>query len=183
MAEGRKTRKKNETNLKSSVSGMHIYKDERQRPVYYDIFSKTGYILANNEARYKQFSMRFMMGIIGFVLMMLFNMPLWVDIVVGLGVYGFMEYKFRKFLKTLVHVENFKCDEKMKSQQSIKTLDTNKVVIKMVLLIALSVLIIINAQNEGYKGWLLYLNYLISVLTFIFALYHAKELISRKQNS
>lgn len=183
MAEGRKTRKAQEENLKGSISGLHIYKDERNRPVYYDVFSKTGYILSNNEARYKQYSMRFMMGIIGFILMMLFNMPILVDFAVGIAVYIFMEVKFRKFLKTLVRIENFKCDEKMKSQQSIKTLDTNKVVIKMILLIALSVLIIINAQNEGYTGWLLYLNYVISILSFIFALYHAKELISRKQNS
>lgn len=183
MAEGRKTRKTKETDLTNNVSGMHIYKDERGRAVYYDVFSKTGYILANNEARYKQFSMRFMMGIIGFVLMMLFNMPIFVDVIVGLGVYGFMEYKFRQFLKTLVHVENFKCDEKMKSQQSIKTLETNKVIIKMVLLIALSILIVINAQNEQYTGWLLYLNYVISILSILFALYHAKELISRKQHS
>ena len=181
MAEGRKTRKTKETDLTNTVSGMHIYKDERGRPVYYDVFSKSGYILTNNEDRYKQYSMRFMMGVIGFVLMMLFNMPVIVDIVVGLGVYGFMEYKFRQFLKTLVHVENFKCNEKMKSQQSIKTLDTNKVIIKMILLIALSILIVINAQNEQYTGWLLYLNYMISVLSILFALYHAKELISRKQ--
>ena len=68
----------------------------------------------------------------------------------------------------------------MKSEASIKTLETNKVILKMVLLIALSVLIILNALNERYTGWMLYLNYVISALTFIFALYHAKELISRK---
>ena len=70
----------------------------------------------------------------------------------------------------------------MKSEASIKTLDTNKVILKMVLLLALAVLIIINAYNEHYTGWMLTLNYVISALTFIFALYHAKELISRKSN-
>lgn len=68
----------------------------------------------------------------------------------------------------------------MKSEASIKTLETNKVILKMVLLIALSVLIVLNALNERYTGWMLYLNYVISVLALIFALYHAKELISRK---
>ena len=52
MAEGRKTRKKQETDLKGNVSGWHVYKDDRGRAVYYDVFSKTGYILANNEERY-----------------------------------------------------------------------------------------------------------------------------------
>ena len=46
MAEGRKTRKKQETDLKGNVSGWHVYKDDRGRAVYYDVFSKTGYILA-----------------------------------------------------------------------------------------------------------------------------------------
>lgn len=182
MAEGRKTRQKQQADLKGSVSSWHVYMDERGRAVYYDVFSKTGYILANNEQRYKQFSMRFVMGLIGFILMLMFDMPIWLCVLVGVAVYGFMEFKFRQFLKSLVRIENFKCDEKMKSEASIKTLDTNKVLLKTVLLLALSILIIINAKNENYQGWMLYLNYVISVLTLIFALYHVKELISRKNN-
>ena len=182
MAEGRKTRQKQQADLKGSVSGWHVYMDERGRAVYYDVFSKTGYILANNEQRYKQFSMRFVMGAIGFILMLMFDMPIWLCVLAGVAVYGFMEFKFRQFLKSLVRIENFKCDEKMKSEASIKTLDTNKVLLKTVLLLALSILIIINAKNENYQGWMLYLNYVISVLTLIFALYHVKELISRKNN-
>ena len=180
MAQGRKTRQKQQTDLKGSVSGWHVYKDDRGRAVYYDVFSKTGYILANNEERYKQFSMRFVMGLIGFILILMFNMPIWLCALVGVGVYAFLEFRFRKFLATLPRIENFKCNEKMKSEASIKTLETNKVILKMVLLIALSVLIILNALNERYTGWMLYLNYVISALTLIFALYHAKELISRK---
>ena len=182
MAEGRKTRKKQETDLKGNVSGWHVYKDERGRAVYYDVFSKTGYILANNEQRYKQFSMRFVMGAIAFILILMFNMPIWVCLLAGVAVYAFLEFKFRQFLKTLVRVENFKCNEKMKSEASIKTLETNKVILKMALLFALAILIIINAKNENYQGWMLYLNYVISTLTFVFALYHVKELISRKNN-
>ena len=130
MAEGRKTRKKQETDLKGNVSGWHVYKDERGRAVYYDVFSKTGYILANNEDRYKQFSMRFVMGAIGFILMLMFNMPIWLCILAGVAVYGFLEFRFRRFLKNLVRIENFKCNEKMKSESSIKTLDTNKIILK-----------------------------------------------------
>jgi uncharacterized membrane protein len=174
MAQGRKTRQKQQTDLKGNVSGWHVYKDERGRAVYYDIFSKTGYILANNEERYKQFSMRFVMGLIGFILILMFNMPIWLCVLAGVGVYAFLEFRFRKFLATLPRIE------KMKSEASIKTLETNKVILKMVLLIALSVLIVLNAQNERYTGWMLYLNYVISALALIFALYHAKELISRK---
>ena len=180
MAQGRKTRQKQQTDLNGNVSGWHVYKDDRGRAVYYDVFSKTGYILANNEERYKQFSMRFVMGLIGFILILMFNMPIWLCVLAGVGVYAFLEFRFRKFLATLPRIENFKCNEKMKSEASIKTLDTNKIILKMVLLLALAVLIIINAYNENYTGWMLTLNYVISALTFIFALYHAKELISRK---
>ena len=108
MAEGRKTRKKQETDLEGNVSGWHVYKDERGRAVYYDVFSKTGYILANNEDRYKQFSMRFVMGAIGFILMLMFDMPIWLCILAGVAVYGFLEFRFRRFLKNLTRVENFK---------------------------------------------------------------------------
>ena len=90
MAQGRKTRQKQQTDLKGNVSGWHVYKDERGRAVYYDVFSKTGYILANNEERYKQFSMRFVMGLIGFILILMFNMPIWLCVLAGVGVYAFL---------------------------------------------------------------------------------------------
>ncbi len=32
--------KKQQADLKGSVSGWHVYKDERGRAVYYDVFSK-----------------------------------------------------------------------------------------------------------------------------------------------
>lgn len=112
MAQGRKTRQKQQADLKGSVSGWHVYKDERGRAVYYDVFSKNGYILANNEDRYKQFSMRFVMGAIGFILMLMFDMPIWLCVLAGVGVYGFLEFRFRRFLKNLARVENFKCNEK-----------------------------------------------------------------------
>ena len=67
--------KKQQADLKGSVSGWHVYKDERGRAVYYDVFSKNGYILANNEDRYKQFSMRFVMGAIGFFFFFFFFFP------------------------------------------------------------------------------------------------------------
>ena len=41
MAQGRKTRQKQQTDLKGNVSGWHVYKDERGRAVYYDVFSET----------------------------------------------------------------------------------------------------------------------------------------------
>ena len=138
MAEGRKTRKKQETDLKGNVSGWHVYKDERGRAVYYDVFSKTGYILANNEDRYKQFSMRFVMGAIGFILMLMFDMPIWLCVLAGVAVYGFLEFRFRRFLKNLVRIENFKCNEKMKSEASIKTLDTNKIIFENGSIISIS---------------------------------------------
>ncbi len=176
MARKRKT---NQTQDRIGVSGLHIYLDDRGRSIYYDVFSKCGYVLANNEARYRQFSMRFILGLIGFILMLMFNMPYWLCILVGLLVYGFMEYKFRSFLKSLVKIENFKCTEKAKVSSTVKQMETNKIIIKFVCLLLFSGLIIVNANNEGYTGWLLYLNYLISVLAFVYALYHGKELLSR----
>lgn len=178
MAQRRKINQKQNV---VGVSGLHIYLDERGRSIYYDVFSKCGYVLANNEARYRQYSMRFILGIIGFMLMLMFNMPIWLCILVGVLVYAFMEYKFRSFLKTLVKIENFKCTEKAKVSSTVKQMETNKVIIKFVCLLLFSGLIIVNANNEGYTGWLLYLNYLISILAFVYALYHAKELLTRKK--
>lgn len=176
MARKRKT---NQTQNTIGVSGLHIYLDERGRAIYYDVFSKCGYVLTNNENRYRQYSMRFILGLIGFILTLMFNLPYWLCILVGILVYAFMEYKFRTFLKSLVKIENFKCNEKAKQTSTLKLMETNKIVIKFICLLLFSVLIIVNAKNEGYTGWLLYLNYAISVLGFVYALYHGKELLVR----
>jgi len=56
--------------------------------------------------------MRFVMGAIGFILMLMFDMPIWLCVLVGVAVYGFLEFRFRRFLKNLVRIENFKCNEK-----------------------------------------------------------------------
>lgn len=178
MAQGRKT---TQTNENVGVSGPHIYLDERGRCVYFDVFSKNGYILANNESKYKQLSMRFMLGLIALILMLMFNMPIWICILVGILVYGFMEYKFRRFLNTLTKIENFKCNEKAKSSGTIKSMDTNKVWVKFFCLVLFAVLIVVNAQNEGYSGMYLYLNYIVCALSVIYALYHLKEILSRKK--
>lgn len=172
-------RKQAQTQSNVSVSGMHIYLDERGRSIYYDVFSKCGYVLTNNENRYRQYSMRFILGLIGFILTLMFNLPYWLCILVGVLVYAFMEYKFRTFLKSLVKIENFKCDEKAKKTSTLKQMETNKIIIKFICLILFSILIIFNAKNEGYTGWLLYLNYAISVLSFAYALDHGKELFVR----
>ena len=37
--------------------------------------------------------------------MLMFDMPIWLCVLAGVAVYGFLEFRFRRFLKNLVRIE------------------------------------------------------------------------------
>ena len=55
------------------LAGMHIYKDDHNRYVYYNVFDHVGYIL-NDIPKYKTYSSRFIVGLIGGILAYSFDL-------------------------------------------------------------------------------------------------------------
>lgn len=153
------------------IGGMNVYFDSRQRPVYYDRFSKRAYLLKDVEKTYQLYSMRFFLGIAAIVIIYAFKLPLWLCVVLGIAVYAFMEFKFRRFLSNLTQMTNFVLEKKISKVDAERQKPLNKVILKIVLFILLATLLVINVKQQGYTGVVLYLNYAFAVASVFMALF------------
>lgn len=148
---------------KLKLGGIHIYEDNHGRAVYYDVFTKCGYVLDDREQAYRPYAMRFVIGIFAAILTYMFELPIWLCILLGVVAYGVMEVKFRKFLTTVPTMIDFKPTKRVGLVESAADDTKNRILLKLLLYFALAVLIILNAYQQKYTGFMLALNYVISV--------------------
>ena len=64
--------KQNRKKLAEELSGMHIYKDNHNRYVYYDIFTKNGYVISNVPS-YRNYANRFILAAVVGILVYTFD--------------------------------------------------------------------------------------------------------------
>lgn len=137
---------KNTNNNKNIVSGRNIYTDSHGRTVFYSSMRKQGFVVkAGTETAFKAFSNRFLVGFIAIVFLEIFFLHnLIFSIPAGIGVYAYMEYRWRKLLNSYTMIQDFKPDEHESSFQMIVNMDTGAIVLRSVLYIALSICLILN---------------------------------------
>lgn len=170
--------KKNE---KLKLGGMHIYVDQHGRAIYYDVLTKIGYVMDDYENAYRPYSMRFVIGIFAAVVIYMFEMPLWLCIVLGIAAYGFMEIKFRLFLRKLPQLLDFKPEKRASMVDTAANDDMKKLLTKLVLYILLAVLIVFNAYDQGYDGFMLAANWLIAAFGAYFTVIQVLALIKKRK--
>lgn len=163
----------------SKVSGINVFEDEKGRPYYVDRFTKRAYLLKDVERTYKFYSMRFFLGLMIAIIAYSFDIAMIYCILLGLAGYLFMEYRFRVFLSRLTKSENFKPKQKPGRVESEMQTDMQKVVIKFLLFIALGVLLIINAQQQNFTGFIQYANYAFVIFAFVMAVFEGYIVIKK----
>lgn len=168
------------SNDDEKIGGFSVYRDDKNRPIYYNRFNHNGYVLSDNSKSFKTFNSRFMLGFIAIIFGYIFNLPLWMSIILGIVVYLVMEFKFRKFLNTLPVIPNFQPKKRTSVVDSEAGLSTKKIITKIVLYFAISVLLIVNAYSSKYTGLILYLNYALSIITFITGIIEIRALIANR---
>lgn len=147
-------------------SGIHIYVDDKGRDVYYDVFTKRGYVIQEkNRASYAKFENRYLLCIILTILLVSITNNYVLSIIIGVAVAIVYEVAFRgTFLSTLVAINNFKPKEKYSIiDQIANSNQKSKTIIKAILYIALAILIVINAYRQALSTPLMILSYLVSV--------------------
>lgn len=164
-----------------SASGMNVYYDQRDQPVYYDRFTKKAYLLKDVEKTYQLYSMRFFLSFSAMVLIYAFSIPLWGCVLLGVAIYAFMEFKFRRFLSRLTQYRNFIPEQKVSRFDAESQAGFKKVLIKLILFLLLGVLLILNAYQEQYEGIVLYLHYLLAAFSFIMCIFECVVLIKMKK--
>lgn len=150
---------KNIASTTASVAGINIYKDSRNRTVYFDRLTKDGYVItAHNVNQYNFYSKRFLIPLIAFALLSTLNvggykLGFGKAALICLGIIIVMEYLFRfRFLKSLTTIPNFRPEKKKPYLQQIIDSNTNKFVIflKAILYLALGIIFIYYAYLSNY---------------------------------
>lgn len=155
--------KKHVTNL----AGSNLYLDIYGNTVYYNIYDKNGYIVSKEtEQKFRIFYYRYSIIVIALVLLGDYFKSLSNTLLVGGGAVILAELYFRLFfLKKLKSIKNFKRDKKVsKLEIIINTKEKEKIVMKAVAYVLLSVLISINAIQQNF-------NIIFMALSGVIALY------------
>ena len=157
------------------LGGLFIYQDPKKGCVYYDIFTKKGYIITNSEVKtYNIYSLSLPIGIMAAYVLTILGFEFWTSALVGLAVYVILKLIFRfKFLYSLPEIPNY---QKGKRENVFVTLikkyGTAKLLILSILFVAIVIVTLINAKVSNFEGLNLYLNYgiaaIVSVVSIIF---------------
>ena len=175
-------RKTTITPEEEKIGGIGVYRDEKGRPVYWNRFNKTAYLLTGKTKPFRTYSSRFYIGFIAGALTYVFKMPIIACIAIGLIVYAAMEYKFRSFLRTLPEIKHFDPRKRVKKIEAEAKMDTYKIVLKVVLAAAMIVLILLNAYQQQFEGFFLYLNYALCGVAAILMIVEIRALILNLTN-
>lgn len=155
-----------------NISGRNIYLDRRGQTVYYDMFSKKGYIIDPKvESKFYIYRNRYML--IALVVMLAGEyFPSWTQaIIAGLAICVVAEIMYRvKFLPSLRQTTKFdRSNKRTLLKAIIEANDFKRTVLRTILYIAFAVLIVVNALMMNAEVPII----VISVALSIFAAYNA----------
>lgn len=165
--------------------GINTYVDDRGRNIVYDwYFKKAYYITKNDEQQYRLYGMRFPLAIIvGFLLIS--NVNVYLGLGVGVAIFVIGEILYHAiFLNRLNEVPRFKKpDNGPFHVQLAHRMNAKRLILSIIATSLLMILLVINAQVNGYEGMLLYLNYAFAIASFVFGYFHLLALIYQKKNN
>ncbi|MDO4198098.1 MAG: hypothetical protein Q4D13_03780 [Erysipelotrichaceae bacterium] len=167
--------------------GLNIYHDPKLGTIFYDIFSKKGYQLINQDVpKYNIY-----LGIMPLSLAATYLIYYWFNIsfigciavFIGIWMIGEIISRYVFFYKLPV-ADNWKPFKKDNVFISMaKTYSVARLIVLTILLIAISVITVINANMQHMEGINLYASYIIAAGAGIFALVTLISLIVKKKNN
>lgn len=172
--------KKKKGPIREELAGMHIYKDDHNRYVYYDVFTHVGYIL-NDIQKYKGHSSRFIVALIIGILAYSFDLHAMISIGIALVAYLFMEVRFRMFLKKQSKILNFKPKQRPPRLLTAASEETKRIYMKIVAYLLFGILIILLPFSEdGYDDFVKGLCVVIGIVAIGVSLFHVRALFYKK---
>lgn len=168
------------------IDGVSIYRDQKNRAIYSNIFMKDGYVINSNDIKsYFLYNSRLVIGIIVSVVLYYFIPSLgYYSLIIGALVYVIMAFLFyKKYLPSLNKIKNF---EKPYKDNYFKKLAKTKsyfTIIAFILSCVLfGILLIFNAIKSNYDGFLLIANYIVGIFAILFGLCTISSLFFKIKN-
>ena len=170
----------------SDLSGLFIYQDKRRGTVYYDIFSRKGYILTSSDVKtYLLYTAMLPICIIvAFIITSAANMTYVSAFFIFIAMYLLAAIIFRiTFFYKLPEATNWRPAKKENIFLSLaRTYSKQRLIVLIILLLLLTIIMPIYAKMEGFTGINFYLTYFISALTAIAAIITFIALIMKSKN-
>lgn len=166
------------------LKGLFIYQDEHHGTVYFDIFSRNGYVLTSKDVRWYTLSIMFLpVAIILFYFALQFTSNFAMALVIAIGFYiaCLIIYRFA-FLYKLPCVENYNITKRKGIVENLsKNYSKQRLIVLIVMLVALFGLTIAYALTSGYEGLILYGLWGLVAVTFIFLIIVILALIKKEK--
>lgn len=140
-------------NFKSNeLEGINIYTDKKNQKIYLDPITKNGYVITpEKQNTFKVYSNTVMFAVLSAIFIyMIFEFAWWICIIVGLAVFAFLTWRFRKFLGNCTMYKNYKPDAKNKRE--IYESPTSLIILKTILYLVLGALFVITVVLNYSKG-------------------------------
>lgn len=171
----------------SDLNGLFIYQDPKKGTIFYDILTRKGYVLTSSNVRKyilfsSSFSIALVIAILGYTLFQLKIVP---TLIVFVLAYLLLEIFFRvTFIYKLPVADNFKTFKKDNIFMSLaKNYSATRLIILIVLLLVLTILMPLYAKIANLDQVSTIGSYIISILTFVFAIISIIGLITKKKNN
>ena len=168
-------------NLKE-IKGTFIYQDQKGRTVYYDIFTHNGYIIPkSNYVSYAKYQVNTPLAIIVLVILITYTenilLALAVASLIWIGIYALFRFNF---LKKLQVIKDFKCPEKNGLTTYTSSFSKGRLVFLALILIVLAITSILNIKNSNFTGNVLFMNYVITAVAGLGALFFLYSALTKK---
>lgn len=165
------------------LEGMNIYLDKKGQKVYLDPITKNGFVIP--EAKQRQFktysNVGLYAGLSAIFAYVLFELNIIICIVIGLVVFGILEWRFRLFLNNCTMYAKFKPEKK--HQPTAYSSPNSIIYIKIVLYFVLSALLIATCFIGETKNASVYVaTVCIAIAGIYIAIRYILILVARKKH-
>lgn len=174
-------------NQAQPLRGMHIYRDKRNRAIYYDVIFKKAYVISNADTKsFTIYAQRFFIALAIAILVISLSYEKYPQYMIagplfGIVVYALMEWRFRVFLKTCssipVKLDEWVSRDALNAQESKGRLWT-----KIILLVVLAILIVVNAYISHFDLFLTICCWLFGIGLILASSIYIKALIYQKNH-
>lgn len=173
------------TQEKKELRGLNIYNDKKGRTVYYDWFTKNGYVIPPNKYdNYTNYSIRFVVSVlVGFLSALFLKDNYLAGIAIGASTYIAYTFVFRRrFLNSLTIIPDFKRPIKENYiDRNVVAMPKKRVISIILIAFFLVFAIAANAIIGGYDIVMLILNLGLSAAALGFLVVHVIILVKKKQ--
>ncbi len=169
----------------SDLRGVSIYQ-EKKRTVYYDVLTKSGYVINNAEVRnYMLFSNRHTAIILGAVVIYYLSNNVVLSVGLGIAALVAVEFIFRKaFLHKLPEIKAYNRPKKQSYVDSIAADETvTRIILLLVIGVLLAFMLIYNIATGVYKDQLsVIMSYIVIAGAIVLTVLHGIALIKKLTN-